>query len=135
MTSGLNLSGGTDQEKNLFAKKKHFILDIAGNNRYQFRSTAFGDNNKDELGFNIEILKKILNGRKASSFLLGKSKQGRNIEAWYFPGSSDKRALVIGGVHGTELSAIEVAATLIKTLKSGGNNYYSVIIIPCLFPG
>jgi hypothetical protein len=71
---------------------------------------------------------------KASTVLLGQTKQGRDIEAYYFPGTSDKRALVIGGVHGSELSAIEVSKTLIDLLSSGSRPYYSVIVIPSLFP-
>jgi hypothetical protein len=58
----------------------------------------------------------------------------RTIEAWFFPGTSEKKALVIGGVHGTELSSSEVAKTLIQKLSQGSRNYYSVIVIPCLFP-
>jgi hypothetical protein len=40
---------------------------------------------------------------------------------------------VIGGVHGTELSGIEVAEALIEKLAGGIQSYYHVIIIPCLF--
>lgn len=81
-----------------------------------------------------EELKKILVDRKASSFVLGRSQQGRNIEAYFFPGNSDKRALIIGGVHGSELSSIEVARQLLQQLTPADKLYYSVIIIPSLFP-
>ncbi|TDH24520.1 hypothetical protein EXU57_14335 [Segetibacter sp. 3557_3] len=73
-------------------------------------------------------------GNVQRTILLGSSVQGRSIEAWYFPGTSTKRALVVGGVHGSELSAIEVAKQLVKDLKNGAKPYYSVIVIPCLFP-
>lgn len=75
-----------------------------------------------------------LYSRTALNGVAGYSKDGRPIEAFYFPGSSDKKALVIGGVHGSELSAIEVAKRLIEKLSTEGGNYYSVIVIPCLFP-
>ena len=70
---------------------------------------------------------------KAVKSILGYSQKGRIIETWYFPGTSDKKALVIGGVHGSELSSIEVAEELIKRLQHE-KPYYSVIVIPCLFP-
>ena len=81
-----------------------------------------------------EELTKILTERKASNFVLGRSQQGRNIEAYFFPGTSNKRALVIGGMHGSELSSIEVAKQLLQTLKTGDSIFYNVIIIPSLFP-
>jgi hypothetical protein len=64
----------------------------------------------------------------------GFSRNGRPIKAYYFPGASNKRALIIGGVHGSELSAIEVAKTLVEQLGRSEAIYYSVIVIPCLFP-
>ena len=65
---------------------------------------------------------------------LGFSNKGRLINAYYFPGITGKRAMVIGGVHGSELSAIEVANQLVTQLQQGAKPYYSVIVIPCLFP-
>lgn len=80
-----------------------------------------------------EELNRILNDKKANSFILGRTEQGRNIEAYFFPGLSERRALVIGGVHGSELSSIEVARQLVDQLKDQ-RIYYSVIVIPSLFP-
>jgi hypothetical protein len=91
-------------------------------------------NEDDELLFNNELLKKIMQERKAVSFILGKSAKDQNIEAWFFPGTSDKKALVIGGVHGSELSSIEVAQVLIQNLFQKEKMFYNVIIIPSLFP-
>lgn len=85
----------------------------------------------DESSFSVS---KAINSRKAMKGTAGFSKKGRPIEAFYFPGSSDKRALVIGGVHGSELSAIDVAKNLIEQLGANEGIYYSVIVIPCLFP-
>ena len=65
---------------------------------------------------------------------MGSSQQGRNIEAYFFPGSSNKRALVIGGMHGSELSSIEVARELLEMMTHANTPYYNVIIIPSLFP-
>lgn len=90
------------------------------------------DNNAP--AFYSEELNKILTLRKASNFILGRSQQGRNIEAYFFPGTSNKRALVIGGMHGSELSSIEVANQLLQLLKTGDSIFYNVIIIPSLFP-
>lgn len=91
--------------------------------------------NKDRVGiFSSEELKKLLLERKAAQFLLGRSQHGRNIEAFFFPGTSNKRALIIGGMHGSELSSIEVAKELLQQLKRGDSIFYNVIIIPSLFP-
>ncbi len=79
-------------------------------------------------------LEKILLDRKAAQFVLGRSQQGRNIDAYFFPGTGDKRALVIGGMHGSELSSIEVAKELMRQLTQGDSIFYNVIIIPSLFP-
>lgn len=82
---------------------------------------------------NSAELNRILTERKASRFVLGRSKKGREVEAYYFPGASNLRALVIGGMHGSELSSIEVARELLKRLQ-GDSVFYEVIVIPTLFP-
>ena len=81
--------------------------------------------------FNLAVL---LSEKKAAKRILGFSKKNKPIEAYYFPGTSNKRALVIGGVHGSELSSVEVAKRLVVQLSKGENPFYSVIIIPSLFP-
>jgi hypothetical protein len=78
-------------------------------------------------------LETIIKNNIAGKATLGYSQKGCVIEAWYFPGTSDKRAIVIGGVHGSELSSIAVANELIDQLRQK-QGYYSVIVIPCLFP-
>jgi len=75
-----------------------------------------------------------VNNKKSFTASLGYSRQGRSLNAHYFPGTSNKRALIIGGVHGSELSAIEVAKAVIQMLTDGPAPYYSVVVIPCLFP-
>lgn len=62
------------------------------------------------------------------------TKKKKPVELYFFPGLSKKKALVIGGVHGSELSSIEVANTLIKKLSTGEKPFYNVVIIPSLFP-
>jgi len=60
---------------------------------------------------------------------------GRDVNAYFFPGTSDERALVIAGVHGSEQGGIEVAEMLIDTLRTATvRPYYSVIVVPTLFP-
>jgi len=81
--------------------------------------------------FNLEA---VLSEKKAVKKILGFSKKGKPIDAYYFPGTSNKKALVIGGVHGSELSSVEVAKNLVAQLAKGEKPYYSVIIIPALFP-
>lgn len=60
--------------------------------------------------------------------------KGQPVELWYFPGTSQKNALVIGGLHGSELSSVEVARQLIQQLAKGEKPYYNVVVIPVLFP-
>ena len=60
---------------------------------------------------------------------------GRSVDAFFFPGTSDERALVIAGVHGSEQGGIEVAQMLIQTLQNALlRPYYTVIVVPTLFP-
>ncbi len=65
---------------------------------------------------------------------LGRSGESRQVQAFYFPGTSPERALILGGVHGSELSGVEVAEMLIEDLRTGPRPYYTVIIVPRLFP-
>ena len=85
----------------------------------------------DFAGFNLA---RLLDEKKAGKQILGYSKKNNAIEAYYFPGVSHRRALVIGGVHGSELSSVDVARRLVAQLTKGATPYYPVIIIPSLFP-
>ena len=129
-----NLAAGSSAKKDLAGKKDH-VVDTTKTSEDAFLfASNITENKGEELSFSRDALKKILEERKTTRFLLGRSKQMQTIEAWFFPGTSEKNALVIGGVHGTELSSTEVAKTLIQKLLLGGENYYNVIVIPCLFP-
>jgi hypothetical protein len=66
---------------------------------------------------------------------LGESKGAapRPIEAFFIRGATDKRALVIAGVHGTERQGIEVARMLIADLQTA-QPHFTVIVVPTLFP-
>lgn len=65
---------------------------------------------------------------------LGLTAEGRPVEAWYFPGQSEERALILGGVHGSELSSVEVVRQLVQDLQGGFQPYYTLIVVPCIFP-
>lgn len=62
-------------------------------------------------------------------------KEGK-IKAYYFPGTSDRRAMIIGGVHGSERGGVEVVNHLLEIMRGpmAQMPYYSVIIVPSLFP-
>jgi hypothetical protein len=75
-----------------------------------------------------------MQSKKPAKMILGFTKEDRAVEAYYFPGKTDKKALVIGGMHGSELSSIEVARKLIEILADTALSYYNVIVIPVLFP-
>jgi hypothetical protein len=73
--------------------------------------------------------------RQASGIALGGAPGGQTIEAYFFPGTSKERALVVGGVHGSELSGIEVAKRLVQSLAgSAAAPHFNVLVIPELFP-
>ncbi|MND94370.1 Zinc carboxypeptidase [compost metagenome] len=81
-----------------------------------------------------DSIKQLINTTKATKVVIGKTVKNRTISAYYFPGTSNKNALIIGGVHGSELSAIEVAKSVIDQLNKGEKPYYNVIVLPVLFP-
>lgn len=62
------------------------------------------------------------------------------IRVNYFRGTTNRRALVIAGVHGSEVQGIEVAQHLINDLQTGlaarppQRPTFSVIVVPTLFP-
>jgi len=131
----VNLAAGSSAKKDIAGKQERHVVDTTKNNEdaFLFASTVT-KNKSEEIIFDQDALKRILEEGKTTRFLLGHSKQMRTIEAWFFPGTSERKALVIGGVHGTELSSTEVAKALIKKLLQGEQHYYNVIVIPCLFP-
>jgi Domain of unknown function (DUF4157) len=63
------------------------------------------------------------------------SAQPRGIPVRYVPGRTSRRALVIAGVHGSEVQGIEVAQQLLRDLASAPNlPEMSAIVVPDLFP-
>ena len=79
------------------------------------------------------FIKELINKKISAKVILGYTSQHRALEAYYFPGTSDKKALVIGGMHGSELPSIEIAKKLIGFLTQGKMPLYNVIVIPALF--
>lgn len=79
-------------------------------------------------------IKRFQGSTEIQRTIVGFSRNSNPVEAWYFPGRSSRRALIVGGMHGSELSSIEVAKTLIAELRNGEKPFYSLIVIPCLFP-
>jgi hypothetical protein len=72
----------------------------------------------------------------STSGSIGTTPGSRAITAHFFPGRSDQKALVVGGVHGSELSGIAVAEELVRRLSAPGARrpFFTVIIVPSLFP-
>jgi hypothetical protein len=116
----VNLAAGSSAKEGLAGKREDHVVDTTKNNEDAFLfASATTKNKSEELIFSRDALKKILEERKTTRFLLGQSKQMRTIEAWFFPGTSEKKALVIGGVHGTELSSMEVAKSPYPKIVAG----------------
>jgi hypothetical protein len=66
--------------------------------------------------------------------VLGTTAKGRPVLAYYFRGATDQRALIIGGVHGTEKSGVEVVEMLRAALLTGPRPHFTVVLVPTLFP-
>jgi hypothetical protein len=59
----------------------------------------------------------------------------RPVQAFFFPGMTNERALIISGVHGSEQGGIEVVEMLLADLRAAPRKpHYTVIIVPVLFP-
>lgn len=110
------------------------ILNDSAKNKASLISFVSSGNTEKEKVWTLKDLTSILKEDMITPFSLGQSQMGRRIDAWYIPGTSDQRALVIGGVHGSELSSVEVAYSLLSQLLRGRKPYYSVVIVPSLFP-
>ena len=80
------------------------------------------------------LINDLVEKRERAKVVLGHTKKGRPILVYYFPGRSPQNAMVIGGMHGSELSSVEVTKTLIAQLSSGAKPFYNVLVIPDLFP-
>jgi hypothetical protein len=82
----------------------------------------------------FQVVKNILQSTTPAKAVLAYTKQLRPLEIYYFPGTAGENALVIGGVHGSELSSVSVARQLIELLSNSEvKPYYNVIVIPSLF--
>lgn len=105
---------------------------------YHFSAYPAGDSLVHERAYaarsGIADIELFLSVGKAGKMVLGYTKSKKPVEVYYFPGSSSKRALIIGGMHGSELSSIDLAKKLVQILSQGSQPFYNVLIIPCLFP-
>ncbi len=89
---------------------------------------------KEKLINSALVLKELLHTDSSSSAVLAYTNGMRPVAVYYFKGTGNQNALVIGGVHGSELSSVEVAAEVIRQLQNGPKPFYNVIVIPSLFP-
>jgi hypothetical protein len=61
--------------------------------------------------------------------------EARPVKAFFFRGSTDRRALVIAGVHGSERQGMEVVELLLADLRKAPQPpVFSVIVVPTMFP-
>jgi uncharacterized protein DUF4157/succinylglutamate desuccinylase/aspartoacylase family protein len=83
----------------------------------------------------------LLAGRAADLWVAQRIRQGRlgttagarPVEAHFIQGTTNRRALVIAGVHGNERQGIEVARMVFADLATN-QPVYTVILVPSLFP-
>jgi Domain of unknown function (DUF4157)/Succinylglutamate desuccinylase / Aspartoacylase family len=64
---------------------------------------------------------------------LGRTAGRRPVQAHFVEGTTARRALVIAGVHGSEVQGMEVARMLLADLATN-QPVYTVILVPSLFP-
>jgi hypothetical protein len=58
-----------------------------------------------------------------------------SIKAYFFPGTTARRAMIIGGVHGSEASGAQVVNIVLDMLRAASSPpAYSLILVPALFP-
>ena len=61
---------------------------------------------------------------------------GRSVDVHYFPGTSGKTILIVGGVHQDEKNALKLSNKLLSELKAQTDKpYYNIVFIPDLFHG
>jgi len=85
--------------------------------------------NKDQ-----EAQRKSVLGMLPTETVLGVTAEKRPVQAFFFPGTSSERALILSGVHGSEQSGVEVVELLLDELRKGVRPHYTTIVIPKLFP-
>lgn len=107
------------------------VLPYTKSNNSLFPKSAYVDY---ETEVSFKELELFIKDKKATKAVLGYTNNQRPIEVYYFPGTSNKKALVIGGMHGSELSSVEIARTMIQLLQKKDTPYYNVLVIPSLFP-
>src|SRR4051812_5644300 len=73
-------------------------------------------NINSDLSSSSLVIKNIIQSTSPVTAILAYTKQMRPLDIHYFPGTSNENALVIGGVHGSELSSVSVAKQLIELL-------------------
>src|SRR5829696_4961887 len=86
-------------------------------------------------GASVTALEKLKSQNRAD-VSLGKTRGGQEVKAVYFKGAIDEVALVIAGVHGSELSGVEIAERFIRLLgaPNAPRPFLTVVIVPQLFP-
>ena len=128
----LLFAAGKAPAVSMSTKVAELFSDTVNNN---FSLASFVESNLlNRSSYSLKELDMVLQENKNTQFLLGTSREGRKIKAYYIPGTSNLKALVIAGVHGSELSSVEVAYRLLSSLLHGKQPYYSVVIVPSLFP-
>lgn len=120
--TGLKFYGQSSNHQLAYLSLKRILNDTS---LYELVGVESKDEFEKESFFNYPVKTKTI---------AGYSKKQKPIELYFFPGTSNERALIIGGVHGSELSSVELAQYLISQLSNGGKPYFNVLIIPSLFP-
>lgn len=74
---------------------------------------------KEAGGNSIPVsFQQLLQEEQAVNAIAGYTCQNRPIEMYCFPGTTGKRALIVGGMHGSELSSIEIVQALLVKLRN-----------------
>ena len=108
-----------------------YSLSNSAVNELTERSSHFA---KNEAYAKTPDVNMLFSERKKGRVILGYTENSLPVEAYFFPGTSDKKAMIIAGVHGSELASIDVAKMIIAQLETSDRPYYNVVVVPSLFP-
>src|SRR5215813_2188670 len=85
--------------KNNGTELDHHNFSDSVQQRVTLASYVSANKQSNNPSYSLNELNFILQQKGPTQFSLGISRQRRKINAFYFPGTSNQRALVIGGVH------------------------------------
>ena len=123
-----------DQKNNISYKREQYLINMLLFIVFSTLLSCESEPNKHKRLLSSDSISFHLRSKKFTKVVVGYSNLGSPLTAHFFPGKNKEIALIVAGMHGSELSAIELADSLIAAFKKLPEINRNVIIIPCLFP-